>query len=210
MLKKFNLSCFSLSRFFLVLVISLLLFSCAAPKFIYEHEGMSDLDFTKGKWILNRPMHVNTKNDFYDKSLIKWREVVKDSLYSLHDVRRNKLISENIDFEPSASALKNIKIGTDCDYLINTKTEVLSDQLSGPTVSSQSNGKTFLSNEANVEVRIYDLNSGKMVAMRKAYGYIKEEISRGNTDITTALPAEGIIRNGIDIIVDYFEKNRNK
>lgn len=199
---------FAFSKSIAVLMFGLLFFSCKAPKFVYEHEGLSDLDFTKGKWILNKPHHINTTDDFYDESLAKWKELIKDSLYSLHDIRRNKLIFENIDFKPSVNVLKNIRIGTDCDYLITTNTEVLREQLSGVTVSPPIYGKTYLANEANVEVRIYDLRSGEMVAMRKAYGSIKEETSsEDKTDINTALPSDGIIRNGIDRIVDYFKKN---
>ena len=93
--------------FFLFLLFHLI--SCTAPKFVFEHEGLSQLDFENGKWILNNLTSNKPAHDLNEHSFEKWSEIIKDSLYSLNDLRVNHLIAETIDFDINYDTLKSLK-----------------------------------------------------------------------------------------------------
>lgn len=124
--------------------------SCTAPKFTFEHEGISQLDFKNGKWILNNLTSNGFTNDLDRHSFKKWGEIIKDSLYSLNNIRVNNLIPEKIDFEIPSDILKNLGRDSKCDFIINTKVEIINSELSALSRPRQPAwGTTFRSNEAS-------------------------------------------------------------
>ena len=64
------------------------LISCTAPKFTFEHEGLSEINFDQGKWILNRPVTYGTDDDQYEYVLKEWKALIGNSLYSIYDLRQ--------------------------------------------------------------------------------------------------------------------------
>ncbi|WP_136468950.1 hypothetical protein [Flagellimonas onchidii] len=197
--------------------ISLLLFlifyvvSCTAPKFTFEHGGLSEIDFNQGKWILNRPITFGIDDDQYEYVLKEWKSLIGDSLYSLYDLRQNSLISEKIKFELDDKDLENIGLGTDCDYIITTKIEILNEELSAlsPPRTTIDGATTIRSNEATVHVQIYDLKDKNLISSQKAIGSIGE-VARNDVKngISMALTSKGIAINGIDEIINYYKKNK--
>lgn len=201
-------------RFLIIFISSLLTFctSCVGPKFTYDQEGLSNINFSQGKWILNRPVVYGFDDGLYNYSFKKWKALIGDSLFLLNELRQNKLISENIAFDLDRDDLENIRVGTNCDYIINTKIRILNEELSAlsrprPPLYT---GTTERSNEAKVEIRIYNLKEKKLISSRTALGIVKEEV---RTDVSTgmsmAITSKGIAVNGIDRIVDFYKKNRH-
>ena len=199
-------------KYWFYFLITFYLVSCTAPKFSFEHNGISELDFENGKWILNDLTSNRSSHDLNRHSFKKWGEIVKDSLFSLKDLRANYLIKERIDFDIDQELLKSLARESKCDFLINTRVEILNEELFAFSKPRQSSwGNTFRSNEAKVEIRIYDLNKLKLVSSRVAYGTIKEEArSEDEGRVSLALTVEGIARNGIDRILTYYMKNSIK
>ncbi|CAG2532681.1 hypothetical protein MAR621_01723 [Maribacter dokdonensis] len=151
-----------------IFMLSLLILctSCVGPKFTYNQEGLSNVKFSQGKWILNRPVVYGIDDELYDRSLKKWKALIGDSLFLLNELRQNKLISENIAFDLNRDDLENIHLGTNCDYIINTKIKILSEELSALSTPRAPvyTGTTERSNEAVVQVRIYSLKEKKLIS----------------------------------------------
>lgn len=201
-------------RSLVIPVLSLLAFytSCVGPKFTYDQEGLSNVDFSQGKWILNRPAVYGTDGDLYDRSLKKWKALIGDSLFLLNELRQNKLIPENIAFDLNRDDLENISIGTNCDYIINTRIRILSEELSALSAPRAPlyTGTTERSNETIVQVRIYSLKEKKLISSRTALGIVKEEARTDNgSGMSLAITSKGIGVNGIDRIVEFYKKNRH-
>jgi len=197
-----------------VLNFSLLTFctSCVGPKFTYDQEGSTNIDFSKGKWILNRPVVYGIDDDLYNRSLKKWKALIGDSLFLLSELRQNKLISENIAFDLNRDDLENIHLGTNCEYIINTRIRILNEELSAlsPPRVPLYTGTTERSNEAQVQVRIYSLKEKKLISSRTALGVVKEVARTDNSSgMSLAITSKGIGVNGIDRIVEFYKKNRH-
>lgn len=200
-------------KYFGVFVLQLIfILSCTSPKFTFEQEGVKEINFSQGKWIFNRPVTYGIDDDLYNHSLKKWRVLIGDSLFLLNELRQNKLISENIEFDLNSNDLENIRLGTNCDYIINTKIRILNQELSAlssprPPINT---GTTERSNEAEVQVRIYSLKEKKLISSRIALGIIKEEARTDvSSGISMAMTSKGIGINGIDRIIDFYKKNRH-
>ena len=187
-----------------------LLNSCTAPKFTFEQNGIGELSFHEGKWLINDVLASKNQQDLLNHSLKKWGQVITDSLFTIDDIRKDKLISDKIKFELNSDELSSLKLGSGCDFLINTKVDVLSEELSALSSPRESEfGNTIRSNEVKVEIRIYDLNKHTLISSRAAFGTLKETTGEnGNNGISLALNTEGIAINGIDRIIDYYTKNK--
>ncbi len=197
-----------------IFMLSLLILctSCVGPKFTYNQEGFSNIKFSQGKWILNRPVVYGMDDDLYDHSLKKWKGLIGDSLFLLNELRQNKLISDNIAFDLNQDDLENIRLGTNCDYIINTKIRILNEELIALSIPRPPvyTGTTERSNETVVQVRIYSLKEKKLISSRTALGIVKEEVRTGNSSgISLAITSEGIGVNGIHRIVEFYKKNRH-
>ena len=84
--------CTSLNiRCLVIFILSLLTFctSCVGPKFTYNQEGFSNIKFSQGKWILNRPVVYGIDDELYDRSLKKWKGLIGDSLFLLKEDRKS-------------------------------------------------------------------------------------------------------------------------
>lgn len=195
-----------------MLLLLILCTSCVGAKYTYNQEGFSNIKFSRGKWILNRPVVYGMDDDLYDRSVKKWKELIGDSLFLLNELRQNKLISENIAFDLNRNDLENIRLGTNCDYIINTRIKILNEELSALSRPRPPlyGGTTERSNEAEIQVRIYSLKEKKLISSRTALGIVKEEArTDASSGMSLAITSKGIGVNGIDRIVEFYKKNRH-
>jgi len=192
--------------------ILVLCISCVGPKFTYKQEGLSNVKFSQGKWILNKPVVYGMDDELYDHSLKKWEALIGDSLFELNELRQNKLLPENISFDLNRDDLENLHLGTNCDYIINTKIRILNEELSALSAPRTPlyTGTTERSNEAVVQVKIYSLKEKILISSRTAFGIVKEEARTDNSSgMSLAITSKGIGVNGIDRIVEFYKKNRH-
>ncbi len=160
--------------FFSVIIIC----SCASGKYNYLFDTGKQLDFSDGKWVLNRT-ESNSKvfdNELYDASHDQLKKILGDSLIDMNSLRMDKLISPKIGFELNRRELEQIKRDTECDYLINIRGNVISN--GAGTVSFHSgNGYYSASNQSSVAILIYDLNSGEIISSSQAVAKVTSENS---------------------------------
>ncbi len=104
--------------------------SCGHTKYAYSYSIEESIDFSNGKWILNEAI-TNYKSDrIQNIALHYFREILKDSLFEINELRHDKLISTKTPFEPNTKELEDLKIGTECDYLINIKSILVKEEMS--------------------------------------------------------------------------------
>ena len=147
--------------------------NCGGAKYHYNFEKGKNLDFSQGKWILNKP-HTNYNEDrIYSIAKREFKDILKDSLLEIADLRKEKLIGLQIPFNPTTEELKDLKTGTDCDYLINYTTNLLKDEM-GSFASSSNFGTVIKSNEASTTIKIYDLNKLELISESYVLGIVKK------------------------------------
>ena len=163
---------FYLSGF--ILFISLLIYSCGGAKYNYHFDQGKHIDFNSGKWLLNNPKTNFTRNvELLEFAKNKFSEIIPDSLLLLLvDVRRNKVIGPEIPHNPSLKDLQRLKLLTECDYLINIKTEIVKNDL-GSFTFSRSQGRAKKINKAITEITIYDLNKIEVLSKSSSVGKVE-------------------------------------
>ncbi len=67
-------------------VIFLALSGCIGVKYTYDFEKGRSVDFSKGKWILNKPYVHGKVNHVYDFALHDFRKILGDSLLEIDDI----------------------------------------------------------------------------------------------------------------------------
>ncbi|WP_027066602.1 MULTISPECIES: hypothetical protein [unclassified Maribacter] len=152
--------------------------SCAGGKYNYLFDTGKELDFSQGKWILNR---TESNSKVFDQELNttaynEFKEIIGDSLFELNTLRANKLISPKIGFELNEKELQQIGKESECDYLINIRGSIVSN---GAGTLSYNSGDGFYSasNQSSVFILIYDLKSGIIISSSQAFGKATEENS---------------------------------
>ena len=155
-------------------------FSCVGGKYTFEFYAGKNLDFGKGKWILNKTQ-TNSKLEydkrFYEQSFVSFQKILGDSLIDMNSLRSFALISPEIKFEATKLELQELYKSTKCDYLINVKGKVIANEASGLSFNDpDSNYST--SNTSSASITIYDLKSGIILSSSKDNAIDKDSNSK--------------------------------
>jgi len=198
-LKRYNI---------LILLLIVPLFSnCGGAKYHYNFEKGKNLDFSQGKWILNKPYTNYNEDRIYSIAKREFKDILKDSLLEIADLRKEKLIGLQIPFNPTTEELKDLKTGTDCDYLINYTTLLLKNEM-GSFASSSNFGTVIKSNEASTAIKIFDLNKLELISESFVLGIVKETRTTedGNWDYVSS--GGTITMNGLARLIKKYDKYR--
>ncbi|MDO5981857.1 hypothetical protein [Flavivirga spongiicola] len=154
-----------------------LLFSCNTPKYTYMFETGKHLDFSDGKWLLNRSKSNSKVFDaeLYYQSKEQFGEILGKSLLEIHDVRLTRIIAPEIAFNLEKKELIQLHKDAGCDFLINIRGKITTENVGGFSLPSSS-ADYYATNEAYVSIKIYDLKTGHEVSSSKVYGKV---IDRG-------------------------------
>ncbi|NKQ38412.1 MAG: hypothetical protein HF967_02860 [Methanosarcinales archaeon] len=198
-----------MKKTFYMLSILLVLISCgiAKTKYNYYYETGKYLDLSKGKWILNKVYTNYDETKIYDIALEEFGEILGDSLYEISTFRNDRILAEQYPFEPSVSELKEIKLITNCDYLINVKSNILKNE--GGSLS-YNRGSQFDSdtNRASSTIKIYDLNALVLVSDVSVTGS-SSNIKKPNDDGFTYMSnSTNILVNGLTKLIKKYKKHR--
>ncbi|MEL6917860.1 MAG: hypothetical protein AAFO99_09025 [Bacteroidota bacterium] len=161
-----------------LIALVMLLNSCAGGKYTYLFDTGKQLDFSKGKWLLNRT-ESNSKifdAELYQVAFKGFKEILGDSLIDMHMVRTSKLVAPKIGFELTKTELEKLKKDSDCDFLINIAGTVVSNG-AGTLSTDSGNGYYSASNRSSVTIMIYDLNARAIVSSSQAFGKATSENS---------------------------------
>ncbi len=189
-------------------MVTLALAGCNGAKYACAFDQGSSLDFSKGKWILNKPFEEGINARMYGLAIKHFGVILGDSLMEMHNVRSEGLIASQSPFEPTKEELEDIRIGTQCDYLINIKGTVLKEEMSG-FAGSTTYGSAERSNTAKVDIRIYDLNNFELVSSSFAIGKDKRTLTEDH-DWSLVTGTKTIRLKGLSKLIRKYKKNQLK
>lgn len=190
------------------------LLSCSAPKYTYFFDTGKYLDFSRGKWILNRS---KSNSDVFDAELYtiakkQFGEILGDSLLEINDLRMSKLVPTKIKFELSREELLGLKESTDCDFLINIKGNIISNNAGSISVPSN-DSNYYASNQASVSISIYDLNEGTLISSSQVLGKVINEGSHfdnSNYIPSVLTSSDNLMLTGAKKLIKKYEKYGKK
>lgn len=168
----------------LFLCILMLASSCVGGKYVYEFDTGKNLDFSNGKWIFNDVNSNSGSKDnkrLYTESYEEFEKILGDSLIDLTILRNKSLVKPDIKFEPTRLELKELYEYSKCDFLINVRGQIISNNAS----SFYSNDKRLsysTSNRSAVFIKIYDLKSGILISSSNGQAISSEEHSELEKD----------------------------
>lgn len=164
----------------LTLLLVIIFASCGGAKYNYNFEKGKNIDFNDGKWILNEPYTNYKNNNAYTFAKNEFEDILGDSLFELIELRKTKLISNELPLNPSKKQLEEIQKFTNCDFLINIESKILQNQMGSIATHSTKFGKVTKYNEASTTIKIYDLNSLEIISEATSIGTVK--VSRTSED----------------------------
>uniref|UniRef100_UPI004049781D hypothetical protein n=1 Tax=Flavobacterium sp. TaxID=239 RepID=UPI004049781D len=178
-------------KVFKFLILALLLSSCNLPKYYFKDDSITTgVDFTKGKWLLDRIQTSKENEDKLTKMTTNYFEKKLDVRFkSVFNER--VLISQKNNFPLSNEELKQIKIGTNYDYFIQIKSGNTKNELGTiDTTPSRFNGS--LTNEASIKLIIYDLNTQQIIYSKDAFG-VTGNPENNSSDVTISKSSQSLL-----------------
>lgn len=178
-------------KVFKFLILLLLLSSCNLPKYYFKDDSITTgVDFTKGKWLLDRIQTSKENEDKLTKMTTNYFEKKLDVRFkSVFNER--VLISQKNNFPLSNEELKQIKIGTNYDYFIQIKSGNAKNELGTiDTTPSRFNGN--LTNEASIKLIIYDLNTQQIIYSKDAFG-VTGNPENNSSDVTISKSSQSLL-----------------
>ena len=175
---------------FIILIVAS---SCHLPKYYFEYNSMeTGLDFTKGKWILNKieaPYEVNKM--LSDRALTDFSKILNDRI-SLSKNVKEFLITPKVNLRESKSELLKIHQTTGYDYLIDLKAEILSNEIGSVDFTpSKLNG--YQQNKVKVILNVYDLKSQSLVYSKTAVGTTGSDNSKSTSDVNFSASGDMLV-----------------
>lgn len=178
-------------KVFKFLILLLLLSSCNLPKYYSKDDSITTgVDFTKGKWLLDRIQTSKENEDkltkmttnYFEKKLdVRFKSVFNERVF----------ISQKNNFPLSNEELKQIKIGTNYDYFIQIKSGNTKNELGTiDTTPSRFNGS--LTNEASIKLIIYDLNTQQIIYSKDAFG-VTGNPENNSSDVTISKSSQSLL-----------------
>jgi len=156
----------------LIFLVTIIFASCGGAKYTYNFDQGKSLNFKKGKWILNEPyINYKSKNAYlYAKE--EFENILGDSLFDLVELRKTKIINNQLPLDPSKEELTAIQEFSNCDFLINVESKVLKNEM-GTMAHTTNIGEVTKYNEASTTIKIYDLHNFKKISEATAIGQVK-------------------------------------
>lgn len=202
----------------LFLMAFLLLFSsCNAPKYTILFDSGKYLDFSHGKWLLNdaRSNSRFSNSRLYPLALKEFREILGDSLFEIHDIRRTRLLPREISFDMNRDKLLKLSEDSGCDYLINIKGRVITEGIGSITLPNHELMTDYSSNESSVSIRIFHLKTGIELSSSSVYAKSVEQASAFGTRSNEYIPtfntsSDNALLSGAKKLIGKYKKYGTK
>ncbi len=146
------------------ITVILVLNSCASPALLYTYETGKHLDFSSGKWLINKvnTNKPNLSNKLYHTAYKSFYEILGDKLYDINRVRINHIVKSDIKHNLNKNQLIQLGKDSECDYLINIEGIILTDNID--FINFQSDIDKSATNKSTSNIKIYDLNNGILIS----------------------------------------------
>ena len=189
---------------FKFLILVFLFSSCNLPKYYFKDDSITTgVDFSEGKWLLDR-IQTSIENedkltkmttDFFEKKLDqKFNTVFNEKV----------LISQKNNFPLSSEELKQIKIGTNYDFFIQIKSGNSKNEL-GAIDATPARFNSNLTNEASIQLIIYDLNTQQVIYHKNAFG-VTGNPEKTNNDVTFSKSPQSLLTGCLKKILKDLDK----
>ena len=159
-----------MKQFFFLVLLAFSLYSCSVPHYYFENKTQNfGVDFTNGKWLLNKidaPLQVEDR--LKEDVFADFNDLVGNRLVKIEETN-GLLLPKNIPLQPTKETLKELKIGTNFDFIINIKASNLENDFNGISLTNHrfQNGET---NSNEVILEIYDLSLLQIIYSQKVVG----------------------------------------
>jgi len=178
-------------KVFNFLLLFLFLWSCNVPKYYFKDDSQTTgVNFSEGKWLLDR---IQTSKDNEDKLTKMSTDYFEKKLNSRFNTVLNEkvLIAQKNNFPLTTEELKQIKIGTSYDYFIQIKSGSLKNEL-GSIDTTPARFNSNLTNEASIQLIIYDLNTQQIIYNKNVYG-VTGNPEKNSNDVTLSKSSESLL-----------------
>lgn len=191
---------------FKFLILVFLFSSCNLPKYYFKDDSTTTgVNFAEGKWLLDR-IQTSKENEN------KLTKITTDYFSNKLNNRFNTVLSEKIliaqknNFPLTSKELKQIKIGTNYDFFIQIKSGNMKNEL-GSIDTTPSRFNSNLSNEASIQMIIYDLNTQQIIYTKNAFG-VTGNPEKSNNDVTFSKSSQSLLFGSLKkIFKDLDEKS---
>ena len=191
----------------ILLILTLIISSCVNTRYVYQVDKGKSLDFSSGKWILNKP-HTDGKIAHLEEIAVReFRSIIKDSLFEIEDLNGEHLIGSKLPYNLSKDNLNDLRVGTDCDFLINYKVDILNDGLNSLSAPPPI-GTVRKINEVLVEISIYDIAKSEVLSRTSIIGKAKLDISEDDSGWDIADTPEIISRKALSNLINQYRQNK--
>ncbi|MDT0691506.1 hypothetical protein RM549_17060 [Salegentibacter sp. F188] len=187
------------------LVLLLFLTSCHIPSYTFDlRSTRSAIKFEEGKYLLNDIKATESIREKLEGMVIEeFSPYLQDDLTLVRNAR-GVFIPFTIPENPDTEFLERLKTGTSgYDYLVNVKTEVLSEDISDVKVGNIQNSEENL---VTVSLEIFDLESAQSIYFQKVTGRLSAQDD--SKDFSFAKGAKNMVVKSLKKILKRIEKNR--
>lgn len=142
------------------LISLLFLNTCAPVQYRIGYQTPRSLNFSDGKWLVNtiETGLTNKQREALTNNLINGlKKAGADSLYFVEDIILDYINPEKLSFDMSEETLKVLKETTDFDYLVNTRTLQITDDLDMLMLEPPFQ---YQRSRSAVSIAIYDMQRG--------------------------------------------------
>jgi hypothetical protein len=178
-------------KVFNFLILVFLFSSCNLPKYYFKEDSTTTgVNFAEGKWLLDR-IQISKENED------KLTKMTTDYFGNKLNNRFNNVFSEKIliaqknNFPLTSKELKQIKIGTNYDFFIQIKSGNMKNEL-GSIDTTPSRFNSNLSNEASIQMIIYDLNTQQIIYSKNAFG-VTGNPEKNSNDVTLSKSSKSLL-----------------
>ena len=191
-------------KVFKIIIVTFLLTSCNLPKYYFKDDAIATgVDFTKGKWLLNRIESSRETEDKLTKITTSFFNKKVGNRFST--VYSEKiLVPQNNKFLLDAKELKQIKTGSNYDYFIQLKSGKTKNEL-GVVDATPKNFNSNLRNEASIQLIIYDLNTQQLIYSKHAFG-VTSNPEKNSNDITLTKSSTDLLMGCLQRILKDLDK----
>jgi hypothetical protein len=203
--KNTNFEIMRLTR--ILLVLTLIFSSCVNTRYAYQVEKGKSLDFSSGKWILNKPYTKDKIPHLEDIALQEFGSLLKESLFKIDDLRGEYLISSKPSYDLSEEDLRQLEIVTDANFIINYKVDILNDGLNSLSAVPPI-GTSRKINEVFVEISIYGISNAELLSRTSIVGKAKLDISENDSGWDIADTPKVISRKALSKLIAQYRRNK--
>jgi len=175
------------------LIIFLVLSGCAVPRYEHKYKTPKGLNFKEGQWLINDIKGEPKNKEFLEDLLMqKMKQIAKDSIFHIKDIRPESMIAKDIPFQMDSMALSNLKTISSFDFLFNVRTKVLKDE-AGDLILFPNDNK--YESKVMVEFVVYQLSNCRRIYYQKITGSVV--VQANNEDLYFAKSAQSLLKGSI-------------